>query len=170
MSDFTSIGAIIVALAILAYYLLFYRHKLAQQKIEQAIAFLNEALYMDLFLKLSQSHEQEEASKLAATVVNEVFGYEPRDKAAAAFLKANRGAAQAEVARLAADSEVRPLIGSALQSMAAKNWKGRSRPQGGLTRAVNLGFVSPTETPMPAYRFLARTATYHRRIKKLAKA
>ena len=170
MPDFTNLGAILLSLAVLAYYLFHHRHKMNEQRLGKAVEALKEALYTDLYLDLLADHERGLASRLAATVVNEAFGVEPPDQEAAEFLRENRGPVQSSLTGLAENAEVRPLVASALKHMEGPVWKNRPRPKGGLKRGFNLGLVTPTDEEMPVHRFLARVAVFHRRVNKRMKA
>ena len=170
MPDLTSLGAILLSLAVLGYYLFFHRHKMNEQRLVRAVDALREALYTDLYLDLLRERDQGAASRLAATAVNEAFGAEPPDGEAAEFLKENRPAVQAELSRLAANAEVRPLIAAALKHMDSPVWKNRPRPKGGLKRGFNLGLVAPADQEMPVHQFLGRVAAYHRLVNKRMKA
>lgn len=171
MPDFTSLGAILLSLAVLGYYLFYHRHKMNAQRLVKAIDALKEALYTDLYLDLlKQGRDTGLASRLAATVVNEVFGVEPPDGEAQAFLNQNKGPVQSELTRLGENSEVRPLISAALKQMEGPVWKNRPRPKGGQKRAFNLGLVNPTDKDLPVHLFLGRVAVYHRRVDKRMKS
>ncbi len=170
MPDFTSLGAILLSLAVLGYYLFYHRHKMNEQRLVKAVDALKEALYTDLYLDFLADRDTGFSSRLAATVVNEVFGVEPPDEEASAFAKKNRGPVQSELTRLAGNQEVRGLIASAMRHMESPAWKNRPRPKGGLERAFNLGLVDPTDKEMPVHVFLGRVAVYHRRIDKRMKA
>jgi hypothetical protein len=170
MPDFTSLGAILFSLAIVAYYLLVYRKKLNRQRLIKAVDALKEALYTDLYLDLLGEGDQDWASRLAATVVNEVFGIEPPDQEARSFRANHKGPVQARVALLAADGEVRSLIGAALRLVEEPGLGPRVGSPGGLKKAFNLGLVNPADEQMPVHRFLGRTAAFHRRVDRRMKS
>jgi len=168
MPESGSLIFLLFGLALLAYYLFFYRRQLTEQRLRRAVEVLTEALYLDLYSGYTKEEPARtaEASALAATVVNEVFGFEPPDEQALGFRRDNLGQVQAQVAQVAGRSELRPLIAAALHYMEGPAWKKRRRPKGGLSRAANLGLVDPSEPPLPVHLFLARTAQYHRRVRK----
>ncbi len=166
MPDLPTLAAGLLGLGAVVFYLIVTRRRLTQQRLERATDVLKEALYQDLFLRLSARGPAPEASRVAATVVNEVFGLEPPDEEAREFRESRKSLIQTQVARLASDGGVRPLIGAALGFMESPAWKNKPRPKGGLARAVNLGLIDPAEEKMPVFKFLAQTAEYHKRIKR----
>lgn len=166
MPDFSYLGAILLSIAVLAYYLFFYRNRQHSQRLCTAIDFLRDAVYMTLYLELDQTHESGHASKVAGTVVNEVFGFEPPDKEAKDFRESHKSEVQKTINRLTEMSEVRPLVGAALRLMETSAYTHPAKPKGGLSRGFNLGLVDPVEETLPIHAFLSRTATFHRRIKK----
>lgn len=170
MPDFTNLGAILLSVAVVGYYLFYLRHKMNDQRLAKAVEALREALYTDLYLDYLADHPEGQASRLAATVVNEAFGVEPPDSEAADFLRENRGPVQSALTGLAENTEIRPLLAAALKQMDGPAWKNRPRPKGGLKRAFNLGLVNPTDPEMPVNRFLVRVAAYHHRVDKRMKA
>ena len=170
MPDLTGLGAILFSLALTAYYLLVYRKRLNRQRLTKAVDALKEALYTELYLDLLDKGGKDRASRLAATVVNEVFGVEPPDQAARSFREDNKGQVQARVALLANDGRVRPLIGAALRFLEDPGLGLGQGPQGGLKRAFNLGLVDPADEEMPVHRFLGRTATFHRQVDRRMKS
>jgi len=170
MPDFTSLGAILFSLALVAYYLLFYRKRLNRQRLIKAVDALKEAVYTNLYLDLCAEGDRDWASRLAATVVNEVFGVEPPNREARSFRADHLGPVQSRVALLAADGEIRSLVGAALRFMDQPGLGLRAGPGGGLKRAFNLGLVDPADQEMPVHLFLGRTAAFHRQVNRRMKS
>lgn len=166
MPDFTYLGAVLLSIGVLYYYIAHYRKRQNSQRLVTAIDFLRDAVYIILYQELDQVHESSHASKVAGTVVNEVFGFEPPDEEARAFRESHKSEVQKAIGRLTENSEVRPLIGAALRLMETPAYTHPAKPKGGLSRGFNLGLVDPVEETIAVHAFLARTAALHRRMKK----
>lgn len=166
MPDLSTLGIVLFA-CVLLYFLYLQNKRNTNNRLESAVTTLIDAIYRDIYHRLLAEYGPDQASRLAGSVTNNIFGFAPPNDEAAQFMKEHKGRIQQETGQLAEDGQVRTLAAEAIRVMLRPDWRGPVRPQGGQERALNLGFVVPGEKPMPIAQFLSQVAKYHRRMVKL---